>query len=321
MDEKKHRELPQLSDELIYQIIFCMEDQSQEYVLDLEDGTIQQIDLLPPGLMDEDPDRFSDLPYWLPADGFRIMEKFIATLRNPVYRERLQETLSQGKGVFRSFKNVLKEEPAVERLWFYFKEREMKRIIASWYGRLQDALSMELLGDEPEEDTSELILTDFTISDDAQRFESYVRTVWDRRLEQEFSSLPSPLDMLLVMECRDSWDRWDEDWIRLFLESPAGETAGFIAAEPRGHSRSDLLYEVRQFYVEPKFRGLGVFSMLCEELCRRTSDAGAAQLIMQVSGRASFLHLPLERRGFAVIQQRLALDLSHWASDGSSPWI
>lgn len=295
---------------MIYQIIFCMEDQSQEYVLDLGDGTIGQVDQLPPGLLDEEPDRFAPLPDWLPADGFRIMEKFIATLRNPVYRERLRDTLSQGRGVFRSFKNVLKEEPAVERLWFYFKEREMKRVISSWYGRLQDALAMEILGEEPEEDTEELILTDFTLTDDARRFTSYLHTLREERIAQEFSSLAQPLDALLSEECRESWDTANDDWIRLFLESPAGETAGYIAARPLRHGHSDLVYEVRQFYVEPRFRGLGVFSMLCDEMCRRAHAAGAAQLIIQLSGRASMLHYPLERRGFEVIQERLALDLT-----------
>ncbi len=300
--------LPELSDEFIYQLIFCMEDQASDYLIDLEDGSIVPESQ---ASRDDAPERFTPIPDWEPSDGFRIMEKFVSTLRNPVFSQRLRESLALGRGVFRQFKNVLKEEPAVERLWFYFKEKEMKQGIYSWYDSVSESLRLEQMGDEPEEDTSELILSDFIISRDPSKFSSELKDIGNNLMAAEFRKLESPLSGLFIQEYRDLWEEFDDSWLMVFLESPSGDLAGCIGAEPS----SDQVYEVKLLYVYPRYRGLGVFSLLTESLCEEAYAAGALQLLMRISGKAALLAQPLENRGFSIVEKRYALNLSRWSRD------
>ena len=79
--------MPPLTDEFLYQMIFCMEDQANEYCLDLKEGTLVQEEFIEQR-KEEEPQRFLEIPQWFPSDGFRTMEKFVSTLRKSVYRER-----------------------------------------------------------------------------------------------------------------------------------------------------------------------------------------------------------------------------------------
>ncbi len=303
-------QMPPLSDEFVYQIVFCMEDQSQLYLLDLQSGLPVQKNLLR-GSDVHDRERFIDIPLWRPSDGFRVMEKFVASLRNPIYRQKLHDALARGKGVFREFKNVLKEEPAVERLWFYFKEREIKQQIYSWYEQQTEVLYLKSLG-EPEENVTDLILSDFIISYDMKKWEDHIKEIGTNRLRIEFSSLGYPVSDLLAGEYEESWEQFDQQWLMVFVESPSEEFAGFIGAKPMSIDEHSLIYMVRHLYVEPRFRGLGIFKLLADTLCKRAEQEGADRIIMELSGKAAVLSPALERRGFELIAKRFALDLSSW---------
>lgn len=299
-------QMPALTDEFIYQVIFCMEDQSGSYLLDLETG----LPVTAKAGMEKEP-RYTDLPTWHPADGFRVMEKFVSTLRNPIYREQLKDALARGKGVFRQFKNVLKQEPAVERLWFYFKEKEIKQVIYSWYEQQSEILYLENLGD-PEENVSDLILSDFIITYDLQRWEEHIKQIGRSRIAPEFSSFGYPIKELLVWEYESSWEDFESEDLMVFIESPSGEFAGFIAARPVTTIPGSLIYSVRHLYVEPAFRGLGIFKLLADTICRKAEQMGADRLLVELSGKASVLSGSLERRGFVPISERFALDLAIW---------
>jgi len=157
----------ELSKELIDQIIFAMEDQENEYYLDVEEGVVVPAEeLIGEGLEGEE-ERYLSLPEWRSVDGFNLMERFTATLRNPLYRERLRQILSSGRGVFRQFKNALKERPDIEKLWFRFKNREMRKEVYRWYNALRESWGLkevEIDWEEPED----LVLSDFRV----ERWES-----------------------------------------------------------------------------------------------------------------------------------------------------
>ena len=130
-----------LSPELIDQIIFAMENQEKDYVLDTKTLELVPIDELPPELV-EDEDRLIQLPEWYSVHGYNLMEKFVANLRNPLFRETLREILARGKGVFRQFKDTIKQRKDIERLWFSFKDREMKRVVLEWYNQLRESCGL-----------------------------------------------------------------------------------------------------------------------------------------------------------------------------------
>lgn len=305
--------MPQLSDEFIYQIVFCMEDQSQIYLLDLKTGNTVQKSLLK-GRERECPEQYMELPSWRPSDGFRVMEKFVASLRNPIFREKLHDALARGKKVFREFKNVLKEEPAVERLWFYYKEKEIKQVIYSWYEQQSEVLYLKSLS-EPGDSMTDLILSDFILTEDWKRWQEHIEEIGKERIEREFSSLGSPLSELLSAEYESSWESIDESWLVVILESPKGEFAGFIGAKPVTVPSGAVVYKVRHLYVEPQFRGLGIFTYLADTLCSRAEQMGASRVVIELSGKAAVLSNTLEQRGFSVIAKRFSLDLSQWVSE------
>jgi hypothetical protein len=150
-----------LTEEIAAQVVYAMEDQQHRFVIHRETGEVLRADSEEiRGRADE----VVSLPKWRPLDGFQLMERFVSRLHNPVFRERLREALSSGKGVFRKFKDILKEEREIERLWFSFKEREMRLVVWNWYNEQRELAGLERLELEPEEDEyEELLETDFAV--------------------------------------------------------------------------------------------------------------------------------------------------------------
>jgi ribosomal protein S18 acetylase RimI-like enzyme len=151
---------------LLDEILFYMENQDSDFLIDTQKGQI--IDVFN-NSYDEEPDfkdnkLFISLPEWSSSEGFRLMEKFTAGLKNPVIRQELSAALNRNKGVFRAFRNVLLQYPETEKLWFNYKEKEMKREIIAWYNMLREEWGLEPVGGEPEDNLS-LVLEDFNIKE------------------------------------------------------------------------------------------------------------------------------------------------------------
>ncbi len=59
------------------------------------------------------------------------MEDFIATVRDVVLRERLQDAI-RGRGAFRRFKTLLHERSREEQRWFAFREERTQQRLREW---------------------------------------------------------------------------------------------------------------------------------------------------------------------------------------------
>ena len=94
----------------------------------------------------------------------------ITGIDDPVVREELRTALSAGHGVFRNFKDILRSHPEIERLWYSFKDREMRNIVLEWYNSLRDFWGLERIGSEPEE-TEEIVSHDFSFREADQNDE------------------------------------------------------------------------------------------------------------------------------------------------------
>ncbi|MDR0322408.1 MAG: GNAT family N-acetyltransferase [Treponema sp.] len=152
----------ELDNVLTDEIIFYMENQDSDFVLDSQKKSV--VDIFN-NAYDEGTDfgaeeRFIPLPVWEPKDGYRLMEKFAASLKNPVVRQELSSALNRNKGVFRAYRNVLEGYPEIEKMWFSFKEQKMKNEVILWYNSLREEWGLEPVGGEPE-DNSSLVLEDF----------------------------------------------------------------------------------------------------------------------------------------------------------------
>ncbi|GHV12735.1 hypothetical protein FACS189491_06320 [Spirochaetia bacterium] len=278
----------ELTEALIDNILFAMENQDGEFLVDTQAGVVVSQN-------DEDfegsIDRYIDLPEWESTDGFRLMERFAAGLRNPVIRTELTAALDRGRGVFRAFKDILEHHPEAEKLWFTHKEREMKRQIIRWYNSLREEWGLARIGDEPE-DTADLVLEDF-------RFRSPKEA--DVAAAGELHRLCIGEYQKYAAENGIAGAAFEEDTppaglaAALVAETGGGEFAGYISAVHKG-----LALHINALEVRPEYRGLGIgealLSRFLEKAAQETSGQG------QVSRLT--IDLPAGAEGFSRVLLR-----------------
>jgi ribosomal protein S18 acetylase RimI-like enzyme len=301
---------------LIDQIIFGMENQEKDFVVDM-----RELEVLPAEDVDRlsDPDRYVDIPEWSSVHGFQLMEKFVTSLRNPLFREILREALSSGRGVFRKFKDALKQRPEIERLWFNFKDKEMKRVVYRWYNQLREAWGLEQIGPEPE-DTEELILSDLTIRPETGEhmeliheldrkafFEifpdssaAYVRDLYDRRREYYELSLA-------------------EETLVLIAETPAREFAGFAWGAEETLDAGLTLSRLLQLYVMDEYRGLGLGRALLRQFCRVSAERQVARIRVELMGASMVMVDVFRSEGFSPFSETLEVDVPAWRASNVAP--
>jgi ribosomal protein S18 acetylase RimI-like enzyme len=277
----------ELTGALIDNILFSMEDQAGDFFLDTRQGAVIDGVFECETVPDPEEKRYIRLPKWDSSSGFRLMERFTAALRNPLVREELSGALNRGKGVFRAFKNILGRHPEAEKLWFAFKEREMKREILRWYNALREEWGLQRIGEEPEE-TGDLVLEDF-------RFR--VGTAADEPAAAELHRFCAGELRTAAAEEDAGFPAGDGPWafpgdISLVAETVGGEFAGYIAATGGGPSVHVCALEIK-----PGYRGLGIG----EALISRLLDAAADQKerISQLS-----IDLPATAEGFSRVLLR-----------------
>ncbi|MCL2444202.1 MAG: UPF0158 family protein [Treponema sp.] len=156
----------ELDNTLIDDILFHMENQDGEFVLDAQERMVIDINFNEfIEKIDLDDERYVSLPEWSSSDGYHLMESFASSLKNPVVRQELSNALNRNKGVFRAFRDVLDQYPEIEKMWYAYKDQKMKNEVISWYNALREEWGLEPIGSEPE-DTSSLVLEDFVIKEE-----------------------------------------------------------------------------------------------------------------------------------------------------------
>jgi ribosomal protein S18 acetylase RimI-like enzyme len=318
-----------LTEELVNQIIFAMEDQRHRFVVDRETGAMFREDELPPGQRplskgeEEGPEpepepepaaldgvrraRYLPIPTWGPAEGFHLMERFVLKLRNPIFAEMLREALSSGQGVFRRFKDILRKNREIERLWFAFKDKEMKQVVQLWYEAERELAGLERLaaGEEP---AVELVASDFSIlRGEARHVEAALKL--DRKVHGELD--PEPGAEVEPGLPPGPYDRSELppllDARSLFLaaELAGGEFAGFVWAVEDSPSTLRLT----QLAVRKHFRGIGLGTQLLRRLLELARERGYARVLAPLQGDGLALSRLFEGLGFSAVAVELAYDL------------
>ncbi len=294
-----------LTPEITDEVIFAMEDQTGHFLYDsAECRCVASIE------RDDDDDRYYAIPVWDSISGFRMMDRFVAQLRNPVVREELRTALAAGHGVFRNFKNILKSHPEIERLWYQFKEREMKNIVLEWYNSLRDFWGLDHVGVEPEE-TGEIVSQDFTFRIYADADEEDLNVLLDSIDVEIAGMLPGGLSEAIT----DLWDRIRGDGTDVsdgecvfVAESGEGDIVGCAISSPlpEGSVRSAQLTIIA---VYPEFRGLGIGKELLSRTITFWSKKEFRWLLF-TSPVVSQLFFPvLHRTGFVEKGHVSVLDL------------
>ncbi len=64
-------------------------------------------------------------------EGFRDMERFIATVKKRRLKDRLYRAI-EGRGAFRMFRDILADYPAEEKRWYAYRSRAAARYARDW---------------------------------------------------------------------------------------------------------------------------------------------------------------------------------------------
>ena len=316
-----------LTEELINQIIFAMEDQKHRFVVDCETGAMLREDELPagvaparsqepkageePGVLDGVPGQrppYLPIPTWGPAEGFHLMERFVLKLRNPIFAEMLREALSSGQGVFRRFKDMLRKNREIERLWFAFKDKEMKQVVQLWYEGERELAGLERLAAE-EEPPLELVASDFSIIHGEPRHVEPALKL-DQKVLGELQAGAEP--RLLAGTPAGPYSRselpplLDRRSLFLAAELTGGEFAGFVWAVEDGPSSLRLA----QLAVRKHFRGIGLGTQLLRRLLLEARERGYARVLAPLQGDCLALSHLFEGLGFSAVAVELAHDLA-----------
>jgi ribosomal protein S18 acetylase RimI-like enzyme len=252
----------ELTEALIDDILFAMEDQEGSFLLDTVEGVVaggpEGMDFFDEETDDdegEDCDRYISLPEWDSSDGFRLMERFAAGFRNPVVSKELSSALGRGKGVFRAFKDVLSRYPEAEKLWYSLKEKEMKREIWRWYNGLREEWGLEKIGVEPE-DTDDLVLEDFCFHPFEEKDKFQAETLHRQCVEElgdDLAEASSSPDIDAIASELYSFRNAQASSFGMTVETLSGDFAGYISG-----SLKDAVLYIQSLEVKPEYRGLGL---------------------------------------------------------------
>jgi GNAT superfamily N-acetyltransferase len=231
------------------------------------------------------------------------MEKFVAGINNPLYRQDLGQALSGGRGAFRRFKDALKSHGPLEKLWYSFKEREMRQTVREWLQSSEEAKNLAAIGPEPDE-TEELVLIDFPVT--VETFEG----VLDEALivacyDEAFPPEQQRLRELFGEECMLSLEN-GEELIRILIRTPGGDFAA-MAMMARFDSAAGPVLKLPLLYVDVQFRGLGLAKLLIERAAEEAGKREIASLVVEIPGGGSVLLPFLEQAGFSTVRRSCCL--------------
>lgn len=305
---------PSQSRELIESIVFGMEDQDHAYVLDTEDGLVVQTK---PDTDHSDSERFVALPPWQSIDGYNLMSRFVQSLRNPVFRERLREVLTSGRGVFRQFKNIVGERADIQRLWLRFKQREMNAIVVDWLNNERELRGLERLELPEDEETEPLIESDFVFRIRDREAARLAAELDEAAFRESQEGSPEAVELRYRVH-QTGWPGPADDESRtITVETPAGETAGLLwSVLFRGSGA--LLSVVRLIYVVPEYRGLGLASSLLREHMRRCRSDSVDEVRIDLAGWATDFEETLEDLGFGRSFVSLSVSTDDWYRENES---
>lgn len=296
----------ELTEALVDEILFSMEDQNGEFLLDTLEGILVNVEDEEFNEIEADEtERYLSLPEWGPTDGFRLMERFITALHNPLMREELSAALDRGKGVFRAFKDAVARHPEIEQFWFRFKDHEMKREIIRWYNALRESWGMEQIGGEPE-DIAGLVLEDFRFRAGSEGDREAALNLHRRAVEAcRKGEIPggaiaadAQRGRELAAEMYAAMNQWVFPGDQcLVAETAGGDFAGYISALRPEPGR----LHINALEVSPEYQGLGLGESLLTRLLETTG--GVCCSIDLPSGMEHFARVLL-RESFEPCVQR-----------------
>jgi GNAT superfamily N-acetyltransferase len=284
----------ELNQALIDEILFFMEDQDGEFLLDTQEGIVISTD--DENFDEDDDDRYIGLPDWGPSNGFRLMERFTAGLHNALAREELSAALNRGRGVFRAFKDTLTRYPEIEKLWFDYKDREMKGEVLSWYNALRETWGLELIGEEPE-DIAGLALEDFRFREGAAQDSAPAQELHRTCLSE------GNVEHSDIFAGMGEWVFPGD--ICFAAETAGGDFAGYASAvRSGGAAHGDSALRICAVEVQAEYRGLGLGKALIARVLEQADSEKIPRVIIDLPAGQEHFSRALLREDFKPGVQR-----------------
>ena len=298
----------QLTPEIIDMIIFGMENQSDEYCVDIKTGDIISETEAYEEYEGEDIDSYAiPVPDWLPADGFQLMESFVASLHNPIHKETLREVLSAGKGAFRNFKNTVKEHESLTLQWYLHKEKMMRSRVIEWYNINSEIIKYSNI-EENTDETENLILTDFVFNVDCLKWENLIVEKSAESIRESLGEREAVIAEYLISKNKFWLDIPGNTHVFVCAETVDGEFAGCISGGIIEAEDTHIIIAVANvIWVEKKFRGMGLARHLIDNFSQYVMNHKADKLVFELPGRGSLLNSTLEARGLSVFFTTMAV--------------
>lgn len=293
-----------LNSSKINEILYSMENQEKDSFINIETGVIEFFDK---GSKQELVEELHTLPEWGPIQGFRIMDDFTEVLKNPLVKQELKSVLKSGHGVFKKFKNVVKANTEVEKLWYQYKKNEMRTLILTWYNQLRELAGLEVLTDDEFEDEQELLGFDFTIEVASTDSLDFITSNDKKGFHELYNIYPNDVIEELYERKREGiiFDEiLDNDYV-FVAKSPTGDTIGYIWFIDYILGKNFKVIELVQLYVDPTFRGLGLGKLLLEKILEKFKELGRDELLVNVNNN-SWIIKHIENNNLKVSTQELS---------------
>ncbi len=280
----------ELNDTVLERIIFAMEDQSRSRYIDLRSGELVP---KPEGSI---PEWIAPPPAWSPADGFQLMEGFCARIGRLEPKLALNRALARGRGVFKSFRQILAEYPKEEALFREYKNAALRHRVELWMDDMREALGLARLGAEPEE-FQDLVDEAFSLESGFLADAPFsLGEMIARALEEALNWLPA---LAVSLEKTELFDfltaQGQKGWLHYANEADGRAVA--LAAMGFVDTAAGAVGLIRFLYVVPEFRGLGLELRLIESLVSRCRSEGLATCFLRCGLLAPSLVASLESSG------------------------
>lgn len=296
----------ELTDSLAQSILYAMENQEQQYVLDAAHSLLvaesQGITV--------DEEAYYSLPSWNSSDGYNMLESFVFSLGESNAKSALKDVLVTGRGVFRNFKHVIKAYPEVERRWHRFKDKQLRARLMEWYNALRESWGLEALSQDFDE-YDDLTEQDFTFSaynagkDKAciAEFSNAIAEELEQRLQGELGQAAATL--------------WQQRYASVALEEKNGfvcrsltdEFAGCILTASVPSSSKETVV-ITDFFVVQNYRGLGIARELLSLCLLRLKERGVHWCIIAETALPPILDSLVARMGFERKEFALVADIT-----------
>jgi len=277
-----------LTDSLTDKLMFAMEDQKEMLALNAHTYELVSIE-------EADEENIYSLPFWGGDNGFKVLEDFTKELKDQSVKDELKKILSEGRGVFRNFKNKIKDYPEIEHGFYVFKENAMKTVIQEWYEALQEGWNLALADfkfDEYSQHRDDDCIT-AEVSVEAKKLEEELPAQFAVMASDLFKSQFTYGEGVNGFVCRTLTDKFAGCVLFSQCQSPSIDTA-----------------MITGLMVVQNYRGIGIAKCLMDKCISKLRENGIKWLLIAANFIPQVLEPLFEEIGFNKTGNVYSADLT-----------